>query len=68
MGLTASDNHRFILEINCLWQNPQEDGIIYAVSKKLTDNISSMVKKMKIQDIQGVEAYNLFFVNDAMFD
>lgn len=27
-----------------------------------------MVKQMKIQDVQGVEAYNPFFANDATFD
>lgn len=68
MGLSASDSNRFILEINCLWQNADDDGQIYSMSKQLTENINDMMKQMKTQDIRGVEAYNPFFANDATFD
>jgi hypothetical protein len=68
MGLTANDNHRFILEINCLWQNAKDDGEVYAMSKQLTENINGMMKQMRVQDIQGIETYNPFFANDATFD
>lgn len=68
MGLTANDNHRFILEISCLWKDGKDDGLIYAMSKQLTDNIEGMMKQMKVKDVQGIEAYNPYFANDATFD
>jgi hypothetical protein len=68
MGLSASDNHRFILEINCLWQNASDDGQIYAMSKQLTENINGMMEQMKVKEIKGIESYNPFFANDATFD
>ncbi|TID18042.1 FAD-binding domain-containing protein [Venturia nashicola] len=68
MGLTANDSHRFILEITCLWKDDDEDGLIYAMSKQLTDSIEGMLKQMRVQDIQGIERYNPYFANDATFD
>lgn len=39
------------------------------MSKRLTDNsIGGMLNQIKIQNVQGIEAYNSFYSNDNTFD
>ena len=61
MGLTANDEHRLVLEINCLWHSKDDDS-------KLTEALIKQLTSMKAQAEGKISGYSPLFMNDAAYD
>jgi hypothetical protein len=68
MGLTGQDPHRLVLEIQCLWNNREDDEYIYSLSRQLTSWLEAKVPVWLADNLSDVDTYLPLFMNDAAGD
>jgi hypothetical protein len=68
MGLTGSDGDRVVLEIQGLWQLPEDDAVAYDLSKQLTDWLEVQVPLWLDEAGMDPVMYLPLFMNDAAGD
>jgi hypothetical protein len=68
MGLKGSDGDRIVLEIQGLWQLPEDDAVAYDLSKQLTDWLEVQVPLWLEEAGMDPGMYLPLFMNDAAGD
>lgn len=68
LGLTAADGDRIVLEIQGLWQLPEDDAVAYDLSKQLTDWLDEQVPLWLDEAGMNPGMYLPLFMNDAAGD
>jgi len=67
-GLTGADGDRLVLEIQGLWQFPEDDAVAYGLSKQLTDWLDEQVPQWLAEAGMDPGIYLPLFMNDAAGD
>ncbi|KAI8631509.1 FAD-binding domain-containing protein [Xylariaceae sp. FL1651] len=67
MGLSGSDPHRLLLELQCEWADASDDAELYALSRQMTTWLDAQVPFWLADNDLNVE-YLPLFMNDAQAD